>query len=208
MNKDKRNLKKIGQTGLICFFLFGLLFAACKKSDSSEGFDVLSFSDETSAAAELVQSANEDLNKIKIMYKKSEAQQEELKAAMSEKDVEKVKKITDDLVYVINDGMALGDSAVEKIEKAEAMNINSDFKEYLGLRADSLRKQLEAFEERRQSARLMRDMFGTNDPATIEKAKHGVKEKEESFQKTLQEARDITKKANELAKRSSAAQPN
>jgi len=200
MNKGKRNRRRVWRIGLSYFFLLSLL-SGCKKNETAESFDLFSFSDDTAAAAELVTSANEDLNKIKVIYKKSEDQQEELKAAMNGKDVEKVKKITDDLVYVINDGMALGRSAVEKIEKAEAMNVNSDFKEYLSLKVDSLEKYLEAFEERRQSARLMRDMFGTNDAKIIEKAKLGVKEKEESFQKTLQEARDISKKANELAKR-------
>jgi hypothetical protein len=51
--------------------LAGLLtFSACKKTDSSEGFDVLNFSDDTTAAAQIVSQANEDLNKIKVMYKK------------------------------------------------------------------------------------------------------------------------------------------
>ena len=186
--------------------LCATLFAACKKTDSSDDFETSFFSDDTTAAAELVTQANEDLNKIKLMYKKNEDQLEELQSAMKSNDIEKVKKITDDLVYVINDGMALGESAVEKLEKAEAMNINPEFKEYLDLKTQGLRKQLEAFEERRQAARLLRDVFGANDPAMIEKSKHGFKEKEDHFQKIMEEAREIGKKANDLAKRSSASQ--
>lgn len=199
MDKAKRKLIKFRQIHLSVLLLL-FLFAGCKKSDSSESFDVLNFSDDTSAAADLVADANQDLNKIKVIYKKNEVKLDELKSAMSDKDIDKVKKITDDLVYIINDGMALGESAVEKIVKAEEMNINADFKEYLRLKEESLRKQLEAFENRRQAARLLRDSFGTNDPALIEKAKGGFKEKEESFEKTMKEAREISDKANELAK--------
>ena len=190
---------KITLAALICLSIF----SACKKNDASEGFDVLSFSDDTSAAAELVQQANEDLNKIKILYKKNESQIEELKAAMGGKDTATVKKITDDLVYVLNDGMSLGESAVEKIGKAQAMNINADFKDYLSLKEESLRKQLEAFENRRQAARLLRDSFGMTDPAAIERAKAGFKEKEEACIKMLEESNAINKKANQVAKDSS-----
>lgn len=189
---------------IIVVVLTGLsLSSACRTTDTAEGFDVLSFSDDTTAAAGLVSQANEDLNKIKVMYKKNEVQLEELKAAMGDKDAATVKKITDDLVYVLNDGMALGESAVEKISRAQQMNINADFKDYLSLKEESLRKQLEAFENRRQAARLLRDSFGTTDPAAIEKAKLGFKEKEEVCMKMLDASKEINKKANDLAKASS-----
>ena len=196
MNKT---LQTISVVGLICFLV---LLSACKKSETTEISDILDFTDDTTAAAELVTQANADLNKIKIMYKKNEDQLEELKTAMSSQDVERVKKISDDLVYILNDGMRLGENAIEKIEKAEAMNINPDFKEYLRLKQESLRKQLDAFENRRQAARLLRDGFGANDPKLIERGKLEFKEKEENFQKTMEAARGISKKANELAKES------
>ncbi len=195
----KRGGLKITLAVLIC----AAVFSACKKTDSSEGFDVLSFSDDTSAAAELVEQANQDLYKIKILYNKNVSQLKDLKDAMSGKDIETVKRITDDLVYVLNDGMSLGESAVEKISRAQAMNINPDFKDYLSLKEEGLRKQLAAFESRRQAARLLRDSFGTTDPAAIEKAKAGFKEKDEACLKMLEEANEINKKANQLAKDSS-----
>ncbi len=195
-----KTLQTIFLAGLICFLV---LLAACKKSETAEISDILDFTDDTTAAAELVTQANADLNKIKIMYRKNEDQLEELKTAMSNQDVEKVKKISDDLVYILNDGMKLGEDAIEKIEKAEAMKINPDFKEYLRLKQESLRKQLDAFESRRQIARLLRDGFGANDPKLIERGKLEFKEKEENFQKTMEAAREISKKANQFAKESS-----
>jgi len=179
------------------------IFSACNKTETSDGFDVLSFSDDTTAAAKLVSQANEDLNKIKVIYKKNEVQREELVTAMGEKDIEKVKKITDDLVYVINDGMRLGEEAVEKIGRAQDMNISPDFKDYLSLKEDSLEKQLEAFENLRQAVRILRDSFGTNDAKQIEQGKIVFKEKDEKFVKTMAEAKEISKKANQLAKESS-----
>lgn len=180
-----------------------IVFSACQKTDTADGFDTLLFSDDTAAAAELISQANEDLNKIKVMYKKNEDQRDELIAAMGEKDVEKVKKITDDVVYLINDGMALGESAVEKIARAEQMNIDADFKQYLNLKEESLQKQLSAFESRRQAVRKLRDSFGTNDATLVEKAKTEVRQKEEVFVKTMEESRAVSKKANDLAKESS-----
>src|SRR4028118_155638 len=108
---------------------FTFIFSACQKNETSDSFDVLSFSDDTTNAAERVSEANEDLNKIKVMYKKNEVYREELVAAMSEKNVEKVRKITDDLVYAINDGTRLGKGAIDKIGEAREMNINQDFKD-------------------------------------------------------------------------------
>jgi hypothetical protein len=137
------------------------------------------------------------------MYKQNEVHREELVNAMGEKDVEKVKRITDDLVYTINDGMRLGEEAVEKIGKARQKNINADFKEYLSLKEESLEKQLEAFENLRQAVRILRDSFGTNDPKQIEQGKNVFREKDESFVKTMAAAKEISKKANELAKESS-----
>ena len=191
-------------SGILFIWLAVLLgFSACKKTDSSESFDVMSFSDDATAAAQLVEQANQDLNKIKVLYKKNEVKREELIAAMGDKDTEKVKKITDDLVYLINDGMALGESAVEKISQAQQMNINADFKDYLSMKEESLRKQLTAFESRRLAVRLLRDSFGTNDPAMVEKAKLEFKQKEEIAVKTLEESKEISKKANEFAKENS-----
>ena len=68
MNKD---IYKFSIIVAICLSLL-LLFSSCQKSNQSESYDILNFSDETTAAAERVADANEDLNKIKIMYKKKE----------------------------------------------------------------------------------------------------------------------------------------
>jgi hypothetical protein len=188
---------------LICLSLCAFVFlTACKKNGQIETSDILNFSDDTTEAARLVADANEDLNKIKVLYKHNEDKREELKSAMKDNDAEKVKKIADDLVYIINDGMALGESAIGKIEKAQEMNINADFNQYLSLKVQSLRKQMDAFENYRQAARFLRDGYTPKDDKQHASVKLEFAKRDENFQKTMEVARDYGKQANDLAKES------
>jgi predicted nucleic acid-binding Zn-ribbon protein len=196
----KTNPFKYALVVLACLSLCVVL-SACGKGDS-ESSDLLNFSDDTTAAAQLVSEANEDLNKIKVKYKENEAKREDLKDAMKNNDVEKVKRISDDLVYIINDGMALGESAIGKIEKAQEMSINADFKEYLRLKELSLRKQMEAFENYRQAARSLRDGYNPKDEKQRETVRAAFTTRNENFQKIMDEAKEYSKQANNLAKES------
>lgn len=198
MNKLKH---KISFLGLICLFLC-VLVSSCANTKESESSDILHFSDDTPAAAQLVVEANEDLNKIKIIYNDNEAKREDLKDAMKDNDIEKVKKISDDLVYLINDGTALGKSAIDKISQAQDMNINSDFKEYLRLKEESLQKQMDAFENYRQAAIFLRDGYDPKDEKQREAVNSKFKSFGENFNKTIESAREYSKKANDLAKES------
>src|SRR3954468_23725086 len=111
-------------------FLAALVLASllavhgCHRSGGSGDLDILGPSDETTEAGQLVLEANADLKKIRVLYEDNEGKREELKKAMEANDTAKVKQIADDVVYLINDGAANGQSAVEKIEKAQEMEIN------------------------------------------------------------------------------------
>lgn len=199
MITDKNRLSIIS---LMCLSLL-ILFSSCQKSDQSESYDILDFSDQTPDAADLVAKANEDLNKIKVIYKRNESKRDELKTAMKENNVESVKKIADDLVYIFNDGMALAKGAIEKIEQAEAMNINADFKEYLNLKVQSLQKQLDAFENYRLAARVLREGYDPKDDKQREKVRAEFVERDDNFQKIMAVAKDYSKKANDFAKEKS-----
>lgn len=200
---EKSSFGKRFLSGLSCLALLILLFSACQKSGggaNSSSLDVFGLTDETAAAGDIVEEANGDLKKIRKMYAENQSKVEDLKAAMNEKRVEDVKKIADELVLVINDGFTLGESAIAKIEKAEAMNINTKYKEYLLLKRTSLRKQLDAFEFRRQFAQLLRDGFGTKDKFEIGRVKLEFQDREENFQSYMEQARELSAKANEVAK--------
>ena len=198
MNKLKYEISLIG---LICLFVCGLV-SSCGNTKESESSDILNFSDDTTAAAQLVVKANEDLNKIKIIYNDNETKREDLKDAMKDNDIEKVKKISDDLVYLINDGTALGKSAIDKISQAQDMNINPDFKEYLRLKGESLQKQMDAFENYRQAAIHLRDDYDPKDEKQRETVKREFTLRNENFQKIMESAQEYSKQANDLAKQS------
>src|SRR5436305_11406121 len=110
-----------------------LTTTACKSSGRTESPSIFT-ADETAEAAKIVASANDDLTKIKILYKDNENKREDLKKAMETDNAEQVKKIADEVVYLINDGFDSAQSAVDKIEKAQEMQINDDYREYLRLK--------------------------------------------------------------------------
>lgn len=176
-----------------------LLSSACRRS-SGGGIDILGPTDETADAAQIVADANADLKKIKVLYDQNEGKREELKKAMEANDTDKVKKIADDVVYLINDGAESGKSAVDKIEKAQEMQINDDYREYLRLKEEALKRQMLAFEEYRQAARSLRDNYDPKNAQLRDKVKEEFKTRSENYQKIMEQARDYSNRANELAK--------
>lgn len=176
------------------------LFAACKSSGRSDGISILGPSDETAEAGKLVAEANGDLTKIKILYKENEGKRDDLKKAMEADDAQQVRKIADDVVYLINDGFDEAKSAIDKIEKAQEMQVNDDYREYLRLKEESLKRELEAFENYRQAARTLRDSYDPKNAAMRDKVKEDFKSRMENYRKLMEEARDYSNRANELAK--------
>ena len=174
-------------------------FAACKSSGRSDSTSIFS-SDETAEAAKVVASANEDLTKIKVLYKDNEGKREDLKKAMEADNAEQVRKIADEVVYLINDGFDEAKNAIDKIEKAQEMQINEDYREYLRLKEESLKRELEAFENYRQAARTLRDNYDPKNAAKRDKVKEDFKTRVENYRKLMEEARDYSNRANELAK--------
>jgi hypothetical protein len=172
---------------------------SCKRS-SGGTVDILGPSDETSEAAQLILDANADLKKIKVLYENNEGKRDELKKAMETNDTAKVKKIADDVVYLINDGSENGKRAVEKIEKAQELQINDDYREYLRLKEEALKRQMQAFEEYRQAARSLRDNYDPKNTQLRDKVKEEFKTRSENYQKIMEQARDYSNRANELAK--------
>lgn len=151
-------------------------------------------------AIELVNEANKDLQEIKKLYKANEDRVEDLKLAMRNKDIENAKKLADAAVYAINDGVRLGNSAVEKLAEAQRLDINETFSEYIGLKEDSLRQMIEAFELRRQIAISLRDGYDPENVSQRERVLEEFKQKEQKFKEVMKEAQDTSRKANELAK--------
>jgi len=183
--------------------IFLLLFTSCRRSDSprSGGLSVLS-SDQTAEAVAKIEEANNDLKKIKKIYKESEEHVAGLKTAIENKEVDKVKKSAGELVIQINEGMNVGTNVISKIQEAREMNINETYKNYLDLKEQALTKQLEAFQIRFEQVKYLRDEFQVSNTQEIEKAKAVLKERDESFKKKMEAAREYSRDANLLAKES------
>lgn len=162
--------------------------------------------DETADAAKLVQEANQDLTKIKKLYAESEGddekpgKREQLKKALEANDADQVRKISDDVVYLINDGMDFAKAAIDKIQRAQDMNVNADYKEYLRLKESALSKQVEAFEQYRQAARALRDNYDPKNDQLRAKVKTEFEERSDKYRELMEKARDYSSEANELAK--------
>lgn len=190
---------KSGARLVFCGCLFSaLLFSnSCK---SSGGIEILGSADETADAAKLVLEANQDLTSIKRLYKENENKREDLKKAMLADNAPAVKKISDEIVYLINDGAVLAKRAVDKLEQARDMEINDDYEKYLRLKTDALKKQLEAFENYRQAAIALRNNYDPKNAQLKEKVNIEFKERSEKYQKITEKARENSAEANELAK--------
>lgn len=180
-------------------FLAAVMLSAALAGCKSSG-GIIGPADETAEAAEIVRSANQDLKQIKVLYDKNENKREEIKQAMAADDAAAVQKISDDVVYLINDGAVLAKSALDKIDKAREMNINEDYAEYLRFKWEALNKQLEAFEQYRQAARKLRDGYDPKNTQARDAVATEFKERSENYQKLMEKARDNSSQANELAK--------
>lgn len=191
--------QRVFLTTLLVLTTLALGNSSCTRSGGG-GIDILGTSDQTVDAVNLVASANEDLTKIKVLYDANENKREELKKAMSSNETATAKKIADDVVYLINDGAANGNSAVEKIQKAQELQINDDYREYLRLKEESLKRELEAFENYRMAALMLRDSFDPKNAGARERVTKEFRTRSENYRKIMEGARDYSNRANELAK--------
>jgi hypothetical protein len=91
-------------------------------------------------------------------------------------------------------------SAIEKIQRAQDMNVNEDYKEYLRLKEMALSKQVEAFEQYRQAARALRDNYDPKNEALRARVKTEFDDRSENYREQMEKARDYSSQANELAK--------
>jgi len=191
---------KAKTTSILLIVAVSLSFVSCKRSGSVGPIDILGPSDETEEAGKLVFEANQDLTKIKILYEKNEGKREELKAAMEKNDAVTAKKIADEVVYLINDGFDFGNAAIKKLQDAQEMNVNSEYREYLRLKEESLKLQLDAFENYRQAARTLRDNYDPKNATMRDKVKLEFKNRNDAYREKMEKARDKSNQANELAK--------
>ena len=80
------------------------------------------------------------------------------------------------------------------------MNINTDYAEYLRLKEAALKKQIDAFEQYRQASRSLRDNYDPQNDAIRAKVKAEFDDRTDKYRSLMEEARDLSSMANDVAK--------
>lgn len=199
-NSRKSALKFLCASATVWLIFFA---AACSNNnDTSQtgggSGSILSF-DETEDAKKIVRESNDILKKIKQRFKDNEPKLEELQNALKEKNAEKVKAVSEELITEINLGTEAGQEAINKLRIAQDKNINQDYKDYLLLKIQALEKYVEAFDERRKAAILLKDGYDPKNAAQRQQVITAFKEREEKFREIMEEARKSSEQANQLA---------
>ncbi|MBV6496688.1 MAG: hypothetical protein DYH05_13925 [Acidobacteria bacterium ACB1] len=192
--------KTVRSTFLLAAFAAACLFASCKSSPNSQGSSIFGTGDQTAQAAELVAQANQDLTKIKILYDQNEGKRLDIKKAMEANDTETAKRIANEVEKLINDGATFANDAIDKLQKAQEMEINDDYREYLRLKEQSLKLESDAFDNYRQAAKVLNENFDPKDTVKRDKVKVDFKAFSDKYLDTMERARDYSYRANELAK--------
>ena len=201
MLKNLYKISKVFLLGLFVFFCFGLTSCNTETPDDPDSDDsgMFDLRDDTDRAVDLVHEANRNLKSIRVLYNKNNPKMDDLKNALNKKDIATVKKISDELSLVIIDGFVLAENAKEKIDKAKNLSgINQEFREYLELKSESLELQIKAFKDRRDTAKLFRDEFGTEDAQEMDVAKAKFIENEKKFAQHIAEAKKKSDEADKM----------
>lgn len=187
----------------IAFLILAVTLAACGGKPNESIFS----RDETAEAANFVDSANRKLKLIKKRFKDNEPRYDDLKAALKSKDEAKVRAISNEFVDQISAGTQEGNEAIDLLKQARDMNVNADFRQYLDLKIASLEKYVEAFEQRRQAAQLLAEGYDPKDASKRDRVIAEFKQKEEKFNEIIEEGRQSSQDANDLAKESLKKKP-
>lgn len=151
-------------------------------------------------ANKLVQEANGELKAIDRIIDDNDEKVTALDKAEKAGDSAEVKRVLDDVIKAIDDGLKHGEVAADKLDKASKMNVDDKYKEYLSLKSQSLRKQIEAFKELKEAAKIERDNFDNPDKAAMQKAKDDFRKKNANYKKLLGDAKDLSRKADDVAR--------
>lgn len=181
--------------------ILSVLFAiGCGGGGSSS--DSFFARDETAEAAVMVETANRKLKLIKKRFKDNEPRYEDLKNALRAKDEAKVRALSNEFVEQIAAGTDEGNEAIADLRKARDMQINSEFREYLEMKISSLEKYVDAFEQRKLAAKILADGYDPKDAMKRERVIAEFRQKEEKFNEIIEEGRQYSQDANELARES------
>jgi Tfp pilus assembly protein PilP len=159
---------------------------ACKNKDIAD-------------ANQLIQDSNAKIKQVDLIIADNEKNVRELDEADKKRDPNKVKSILDTLIKAIDSGLKLGDEAATGFEQAAKKKIDPKQVDYLKLISDSLRKKIEAFKERREAAKIMRENYDNPDQKKVKEAVDNFNRHQKSYQQLIDQANDLARKADQIA---------
>ena len=197
LSDKMKNVTNTYKSNLLILLLAVILLASCK---SISDISPLGPADQTKEAGEIVKSANEDLQKIKVLYEANENMRLELKQALETSNAEQVRDISERVIKLIADGTSFAKQALNKIKEARDMNVNENYQEYLRLKEESLKRQLEAFEHYRLAAESLKANYDPKNEEKRAKVTSEFKDRSERYAAIMEKARSYSYQANELYK--------
>jgi hypothetical protein len=153
----------------------------------------------TQEANEFVGEARKDLNEVDKIIEENDDLLDQINKADRDKKTDEVKSLLGKAVDAIDKGIERGESAANNIDKASKLDVDAKYKEYLSLKAQAFRKTIDAFKERKKAAEIMRDNYGKGG-TTEETAKSDFRKANDNYKKMLTEARDLHRKADDIAR--------
>jgi hypothetical protein len=190
---NSRGRSRVGLTVLL--LLISLTVASCQALKRLGG------GGDIDEANQLNQSAGQDIREIERIVKENKDKESEVSRALNAGDTDGAKRIMDDSIKAIDQGLEKGQSAADKLNKASGLDLDQTIKDYLSLRAQSVNKAIEAFKELRRGIIVFRDATGSTNKAVTEKAKNEIQQSSERFDKLISEAEKLERQADDIARR-------
>ncbi|MDT5123119.1 MAG: hypothetical protein QOC96_2601 [Acidobacteriota bacterium] len=189
---DPRRQRGIVLTAFILLASFTLISCqALKRFGGSSGMD---------EANQLNQSAGADITEIDRLVQENKDKEGQITAALNANNYEAAKRLMDETIKAIDQGLAKGQSAADKLDKASKLDVDRTIKDYLSFRAQSVNKAIEAFRELRKGIVTFRDSVGSTDKAATQKAQSEVQQSSAKFDDLINESNRLESQADEIAR--------
>lgn len=158
------------------------------------------FGDETADANKLVDKASEEIKMAKALQDKNEQKTADYRDALNNGKFDDARKILNDVNKDIDEGVKHGEAAANSLEEASKKKIDEKFKEYLTLRAQSVRKRIDSYKELKNMFSATQDMLANPTAAGVQSAQPKIKASQEKISQLDKEADELEEKSDKVRK--------
>jgi Mg2+ and Co2+ transporter CorA len=151
-------------------------------------------------ANKLIDSANQDLTEVGKIADDNRDKESQISKQINANDNDGAKQSINDALKAIDQGLEKAKSAADKFDKASKLDLDPKVKQYLSLKAQSVQKSVQAFEELKKGLTAIRDTLGSSDKAARDKAKKDTQEASENYDKLMSDSQSLERQADDIAK--------